>query len=142
MVEICSEAKFQSGHSFDSQETISDNVLYLEFYENETPKNFDLDVLQRPSIGFPGNLELVNTNCYLESRESHVYSSDSNVSSSPAMFDSNSQIKKKQKVSKAISVSDDFNRTETNLRRSDRYDPHSKFVSGTAMSENLLTIYD
>ena len=37
-VETFSETTRESGHSFDSQETISDNELYSEFYENETPK--------------------------------------------------------------------------------------------------------
>ena len=38
--------------------------------------------------------------CFLESRESVVYSLDSNVFSSPAIFDSRSQLKKKQKYLK------------------------------------------
>ena len=99
-VEIRSEITHESGHTVDSQETISDKELYSEFYENDTPKNFDQDELQKPSTGFPGNLELVNTKCCLESCELDVYSSDSNVFSSPAIFDSRSQLKKKQKYLK------------------------------------------
>ena len=51
-------------------------------------------------------------------------------------------MKKKEKLSEAFSVSDDLSRTETNLRRSDKHDPRSKFVSGTTISENLLTTQD
>ena len=58
------------------------------------------------------------------------------------IFDNNPQMKKKEKMSEAFSVSDDLSRTETNLRRLDKYDPHSKFVSGTTLSEIFWTTQD
>ena len=67
-VEIRSEITHESGHTVDSQETISGNKMHSEFYENETPENFDCAELQRPSTKF-----------YLESRKSDVYSSFSHV---------------------------------------------------------------
>ena len=59
-----SEVTHESGHSFDSQETISDNSLFPEIYENETPKDFDHDKVS--STGFSGNLEIMDTKIYLE----------------------------------------------------------------------------
>ena len=41
-----SDAIHESGQSFDSQETISDNSLFPEIYENETSKNLTHDELQ------------------------------------------------------------------------------------------------
>ena len=51
-------------------------------------------------------------------------------------------MKTNQKLSEAFSVSDDSSRSEANLRRSDKYHPRSKFISGTTISENLLTTQD
>ena len=84
----------------------------------------------------------MDTKGYLESCESDGYSSDSNSFNSPTIFDNNLQMKKKEKMSEAFSVSDGLSRTEMNLRRSDKYDPRSKFVSGTTISEYLLTKQD
>ena len=61
-----SDAIHESGQSFDSQETISDNSLFPEIYENETSKNLTLDELQT-STGFSAILEIMDTKCYLES---------------------------------------------------------------------------
>ena len=55
-VEIRSEITHESGHTVDSQETISGNKMHSELYENETPENFDCDELQRPSTNFIWNL--------------------------------------------------------------------------------------
>ena len=60
-----SDAIHESGQSFDSQKTISDNSLFPEMYENETSKTLTIDELQT-STGFSGNLEIIHTKCYLE----------------------------------------------------------------------------
>ena len=65
-IDTMSDAIHESGQSFDSQETISDNSLFPEIYENETPKNFDHDELQKASTGFSGNLEIMDAKSYLE----------------------------------------------------------------------------
>ena len=62
-----------------TQETISDNSLFPEICENETSKNLTLDELHT-STGFSGNLEIMDTKCYLESSESDCYSCDSMAS--------------------------------------------------------------
>ena len=83
-----------------------------------------------------------NSKCYLESSESDCYSSDSNDLNSPTIFDNNPQMEKKRKMSEAFSVSDNFGRSEKNLERSVKYDARSKFISGTTITENLLTSQD
>ena len=39
IVEISSEVTHDSGKTFDSQETISDNEMYSDFYVTQTPDN-------------------------------------------------------------------------------------------------------
>ena len=48
--------------------------------------------------------------------------SDFDVFGSPTIFDSNSQMKKKFKLSEVTKISDKFSRTETDLKRSDKCD--------------------
>ena len=136
-----SEAIHESGQSSDPQETISDNSLVPEILENETCKNLTLDELQT-FIGFSGNPDFLDLKCYLESSKSDCYSSDSNDINSPAICDNNPQMKKKRKMSEALSVSDNFGVSEKNLERSDKYDSRSKFTSGTTISENPLNSQD
>ena len=70
IIEISSEITHESGQTFDSQETISDNEMYSNVYVNETPKNSANEELLRPSASFLGDLEHMNTKSYLESHES------------------------------------------------------------------------
>ena len=135
------EVIFESGQSPDSQETISDNSLLPEIDEIETSKNLPPDELQT-STGFSGNLDFLDSKCYLQSSESDCYSSDSNDINRPMIYDNNPQMEKKRKISETFSVSDNFGRSEKNLERSDKYDSLSKFISGTTISENPLTCQD
>ena len=88
-----SDAVRERGQSPDSQETISDNNLSPEIDEKEISKNLPLDELQR-SKGFSGNLDLLDSKCYLESSESDCHSSDSDYISSPTSYDYNPQAEK------------------------------------------------
>ena len=51
-------------------------------------------------------------------------------------------MKKKRNMSESLSISDNFGRSEKNLEQSDKCDSRSKFISGTTISENLLTSQD
>ena len=104
IIEISSEITHESGQTVHSQETISDNEMHLKVYVNETPLNSANEKLLRPAASFLGDLEPMNTSSYLESRESDFYSSDSNVSSSPAIFDSILHVKKKSKSSEITTI--------------------------------------
>ena len=60
----------------------------------------------------------------------------------PRQFCNNPHTEKKRKMSETFPVSDNFGRSEMNLERSEKYDPRSKFISGTTISEKLLTSHD
>ena len=110
--------------------------MHSKVYENEKPLHFANEEILRPSASFLGDSVPMNSSCCLESCKSNVFSSNSIVSSSPAISDSISQVKKKCKSSEITTVLGNFSRTETNLRRSGKYAPYFKFASGTTTAEN------
>ena len=74
----------------------------------------------------------------MELWESFEDFSDSDTFESPAIFDRNSQMKKKFKLSVANVAADNFGRTEADLKQSDKCDVCFKSVPEITSSENVL----
>ena len=113
-----------------------------DFYTNETPRNIVHAASKEYPTTIVGKNESVETKNHLEVCESFEDVSDSDVFSSPAIFDSFSQMKKKRKLSEDTFTYDKFSRTETDLKRSDKHDVRFKSISETTILENVLTLYD
>ena len=136
----CSEVIRESGETFDSQETISDNEMCTNVHDDQKP---EIDAVEKRldfSASFHGKLDSLNSVNLPESRESIVILSD--LSNRLVILDSQSQMKRKANFSEDVTVSDKSGRTETHLKRSGKHAPRYKSVSETTIPEIILAKQD
>jgi hypothetical protein len=87
-------------------------------------------------------MEVAKQKINLEVCESIEDFLDSDVFGSPSIFNSNSQMKKKQNLTEVFNTSDKFHRTGLDLKWLDKCDLHFKSVLETTISGNVLTFQD
>ena len=82
-------------------------------------------------------MEVAKQKRNLEVCESIEDFSDSDVFGNPSIFNSYSQMKKKQNLSEVNNTSDKFSSIEMDLKWSEKCDLHFKSVSETTFSANI-----
>ena len=132
--ECYSEFVEGSGETIDSQETISETEVYSKVLDNQKLENDAVEKRSDFSANFQGETDSLNPFYLSESSESVASTSD--------YSDSQFHGENKDSASEDYIDSDKIGRSETNLKRSGKYAPHSKLVSVNTILEAILTNLD